>query len=69
MAKEVSVPRRTSTRATSASDQTAFATYVEHGTLASRLVRALGPAPTVETVTTVYRRLAKGLDANRGFKL
>ncbi|MFM1850586.1 MAG: hypothetical protein RIS54_270 [Verrucomicrobiota bacterium] len=64
----IAIARLVPARNASAGEQAALATYVEHGTLASRLVRALGPAPTVETVTTVYRRLAKGLDANRGFK-
>ncbi|MFZ9689761.1 MAG: glutamate-cysteine ligase family protein [Phycisphaerales bacterium] len=61
------IARLNPTRDASAPEQAALATYVENGTLASRLVRALGSAPTAETVAKVYRRLAEGLGANRGF--
>lgn len=49
-------------------EQAALQTYVAHGTLATRIIAALGPNPDAAAITALYRQLAAGISPNRIFR-
>ncbi len=55
-------------RDASPAEQAAQKVYLDHGTLARRIVSALPSAPTTADLTKLYTRLADGLETNTPFR-